>query len=399
MKEILEFLTSEKAVILYLVIVLLLVMFLMIFIFVKYGDKKEKKIKNQRFYSLNKLDKLEARQVIDKDITLKDFCIQFQAYAANLARPLYYRLSEIQSFVSSLATSRIIILQGVSGTGKTSLAYAFGKFIQNEAEIIPVQPMWKERSDLLGYYNEFTNKYHETPLLKRLYTANIANNEPHLVVLDEMNISRVEYYFAEFLSLLELPGAKYIPVVNNLMENDPIQIANNQGKIMLADNVWFIGTANNDDSTYTISDKVYDRAMVLNFDRLSPKFKVEPVGKCPISYKKLTSLFSEATENYGLSDKNLVNMIKLNDHLLSRYNISIGNRIMNQFQKYVATMMACGAEEIMAIDDFICKKILYKLAAINTFKYEKELIETQNYLNELFGNLENTNRVLKGIIG
>ena len=106
-----------------------------------------------------------------EDITLKSFCDEFRIFAADKLG-LYYDISDIREFVAGLAVSHIVILQGMSGTGKTSLAYAFGEFLENPSTIIPVQPMWKERTDLLGYYNEFTKRFNETLLLEKMYEAN-----------------------------------------------------------------------------------------------------------------------------------------------------------------------------------------------------------------------------------
>ena len=115
-----------------------------------------------------------------------------------------------------------MILQGISGTGKTSLAYALGEFLGNKSTVIPVQPMWKERTDMIGYYNEFTGRFNETTLLEKMYEANYSK-DIYITVLDEMNIARVEYYFAEFLSLMELPDAeeRYLDVVTDKREKDP----------------------------------------------------------------------------------------------------------------------------------------------------------------------------------
>ena len=128
--------------------------------------------------------------------------------------------------------TKLIIMQGISGTGKTSLAYAFGKFTGSDAVIVPVQPSWKDRSDLLGYYNEFTGNFTETELLYRLYEAAL-NDDIVVVVMDEMNIARVEYYFAEFLSLLELPdpASRKIEVVSDKRPNDPKRFEN--GKLLI----------------------------------------------------------------------------------------------------------------------------------------------------------------------
>ena len=115
-----------------------------------------------------------------------------------------------------------MILQGMSGTGKTSLAYAMGQFLQNDSVVVPVQPMWKERSDMIGYFNEFTKRFNETTLLRKMYEAGY-KKDLYITILDEVNISRIEYYFAEFLSLLEIPdeSKRYLDVVSDVWPNDP----------------------------------------------------------------------------------------------------------------------------------------------------------------------------------
>ena len=139
-----------------------------------------------------------------------------------------------------MAVTHILIMQGMSGTGKTSLAYAFGEFMSNHSVIVPIQPMWKEKSDLVGYYNEFTKRFNETILLQKMYEANYTD-DMYITVLDEMNIARVEYYFAEFLSLLELPNpeSRRIEVVSDEWKNDPKLLKN--GQLKLPENMWFVG--------------------------------------------------------------------------------------------------------------------------------------------------------------
>ena len=127
-----------------------------------------------RFDMLKRIDAERAtrpKTQFAEDVTLKDFCDAFRNFAAGSLK-LYYDIDLIREFIAGIAVSHIIILQGMSGTGKTSLAYAFGEFLGNPSTVIPVQPMWKERSDLLGYYNEFTKRFNETLLLQKIYEAN-----------------------------------------------------------------------------------------------------------------------------------------------------------------------------------------------------------------------------------
>ncbi|MBE5818738.1 MAG: hypothetical protein E7312_06740, partial [Clostridiales bacterium] len=233
----------------------------------------------QRFCMLNEIDSNAAaysRRSYEGSLTLSTLCDDFRNFAASRLS-LYYSIDDIRKLVAGLAVSKLIIIQGISGTGKTSLAHAFGSFVDNPSTIIPVQPMWKERTDLLGYYNEFTKRFNESQLLIKMYEANYSN-DIYVTVLDEMNIARVEYYFAEFLSLLELPNSsqRYVNVVSDRWSTDPKQLVD--GRIKLPDNMWFIGTANNDDSTFAISDKVYDRAMIIALDSKNEEFSAPPTA-------------------------------------------------------------------------------------------------------------------------
>src|SRR5690554_3236454 len=253
-----------------------------------------------RFFMLTEIDKeIESgkKYFYNEDITLKELCEEFREFSAYKLK-LYYDIKDIRRFIGGLAVTHIMILQGMSGTGKTSLAYAFGEYLDNSSVVVPIQPMWKERTDLIGYYNEFTRKFNETTLLQKLYEAN-SNDNIYITVLDEMNIARVEYYFAEFLSLLEIPNHKkrYLDVVSDKWDNDPKLLKN--GQILLPTNMWFVGTANNDDSTFAISDKVYDRAMVINLDRKAKPFVAESTFGRRISATKFRELIKKAQKEYA----------------------------------------------------------------------------------------------------
>ena len=339
-----------------------------------------------RFYMLTQIDK-EAESYVapqyDNDISLKELCEQFRNFACNKLR-LYYDITDIRRFIAGLSVTKLIILQGMSGTGKTSLAYAFGEFLNNKTVVVPIQPMWKERTDMIGYYNEFTKKFNETTLLYKMYEAN-TNKNVYITVLDEMNIARVEYYFAEFLSLLELPNpeGRNLDVVSDVWDNDPILL--NKGKLRLPINMWFIGTANNDDSTFAISDKVYDRAMVLNLDRKAEVFEAPETPTLSLSSDHLADLFVKAQKEYSISERNMRRIKQIDDYLIDTFHITFGNRIMKQIKAYVPVVVACGGTELEALDDILSRKVLRKLESKNPVYVRAQSDALCNFLDDLFG--------------
>ena len=342
--------------------------------------------RGERFCMLSDIDRNRGRyeyRTYEKGITLEGMCEDFRNYEANKLK-LYYSIEDIRRFIAGMAVSRLVILQGMSGTGKTSLAHAFGSYIDNTATVIPVQPMWKERTDLIGYYNEFTKRFNETLLLEKMYEANYSK-DMYITVLDEMNIARVEYYFAEFLSLLELPDPdeRYLEVVSDRWENDPAQLKD--GRVKLPINMWFIGTANNDDSTFAISDKVYDRAMIMNLDAKSERFAAPSTGKKHISAAQFEDMVQKAQKEYALSSRNLHRLEELDRYLIDHFHITFGNRIMKQIKTYIPVYVSCGGEELAALDDILAKKVIRKLETQNPIYLRNTAEALISYMEELFG--------------
>ena len=346
----------------------------------------EEQTEQSRFYMLTEIDKVYENfehPEYNNEISLKEFCEEFRNYSANKLK-LYYDIEDIRRFIGALAVTKLIILQGMSGTGKTSLAYAFGEFLDNKTVVVPIQPMWKERTDLIGYYNEFTKKFNETTLLYKMYEANYSK-DIYITVLDEMNIARVEYYFAEFLSLLELPNpeGRNLDVVSDKWENDPKLL--NKGKLRLPINMWFVGTANNDDSTFSISDKVYDRAMVLNLDKKARVFEAPKTKELKISAEYLQEQFVKAQKEFDISDRNLRRIKKLDEYMIQTFHITFGNRIMKQIRSYVPVLVACGGTELEALDDILSRKVFRKLESKNPVYVRQAAEGVCTYLDELFG--------------
>ena len=340
----------------------------------------------ERFCMLSAIDRKRntyGHSNYRRNVTLEEFCDNFRNYAA-YEHGLYYDIEDIRRFIAGMSVSHMLILQGMSGTGKTSLAHAIGSFIDNTSTIIPVQPMWKERTDLVGYYNEFTKRFNETLLLTKMYEANYSK-DIYITVLDEMNIARIEYYFAEFLSLLELPNPdeRYLDVVSDKWENDPIQLKD--GRIKLPTNMWFIGTANNDDSTFLISDKVYDRAMILDLDQKTERFVAPPTEKIILSAGEFEKLVASARKEYEISYRNRKRLELFDEYLISHFHVTFGNRIMKQITTYIPVYIACGGDELFALDDILSKKVIRKLESQNPIYFKNASDGLIAYIDDLFG--------------
>lgn len=340
-----------------------------------------------RFFKLTKIDEQWANYTPEKpfenNLTLEQICEKFRNYAASELE-LYYTPELIRLFISAFGASRLLILQGISGTGKTSLAYAFGHFLGNDSVIAPVQPSWRDRTELFGYFNEFTKRFNETELLSKMYEATY-NEKIYITILDEMNIARVEYYFAEMLSIMEMPTKEewVVNLVATPWESDPKKIVG--GNFTLPGNMWYIGTINNDDSTFMVTDKVYDRAMPIDINEKCAKFDAPKTESINISDSYFESLFEEAYKKYPVSEEMLTKLDELDQYIIEHFRISFGNRIMRQIEDFVPAYIACGGKEVDAIDYLIASKILRKFEQLNLAFIKNELDEFINYLNVHFG--------------
>ena len=255
----------------------------------KNDDPALENVRFSKLYSIDKEYKDYKVQNYGNTFTLEELVEIFRNFAASKLR-LYYSSEMIRLFLSALASTKLVILQGISGTGKTSLAYAWGKFIRRDAIIASVQPSWRDRTELFGYFNEFTKKFNETDVLKKMYEANYTD-DVYVTVLDEMNIARVEYYFAEMLSILEMPSRDewIVELVPSAWDTDPKLLK--EGKLMIPGNMWYIGTINNDDSTFAVTDKVYDRAMPIDINDKGTIFEPIETESMNINSSYLEGLF------------------------------------------------------------------------------------------------------------
>lgn len=319
----------------------------------------------------------------DNEISLQEFTEGYRMFAAS-QMGLYYTPEIVRRFVAGMAASKLLILEGISGTGKTSLPYSFSRYMDNPATIISVQPSFRDRSELLGYFNEFSKKFNETEFLRALYEANY-NQTPTLIVLDEMNLARIEYYFAEMLSVLEMPSKDewILDLVPTAWKGDPYKMDN--GKIHVADSTWFIGTANNDDSTFTITDKVYDRAMPIELNERADEFECEMYPACDVTAEHLEYMFQKAKEDYPISEELMEKMQKLDSYLITRFKLAFGNRIMKQLYDFIPVYVACGGTELGGMDYIIARKVLKKFESMNVSFVRDEITGLISYIDKTFG--------------
>jgi len=354
---------------------------------------------------------------------LKDIISHVKNYAGTRENQLYYRDDDIRAFLAGMAVSRLLILQGMSGTGKSSLPRIFSEAISGFNRLIPVESSWRDRNELLGYYNDFNKKFNAKTFTIELYRSGkkICRSVPTFIVLDEMNLSRIEYYFSDFLAILQETDPKnwMVELVSNDMRTLPMDIsfeekqlmkkenstiydiwerleksykgelgaaATDEEKTKLADylkdrklltgakdiidgrklrvhkNVWFVGTANKDESTFEITDKVYDRAQVLSLDKKGEPEKYNMVSQKRIDIVSLEGLFEEAINGFkGHAQAVEKKLNDLDELLIRKFDASFGNRIVQQTIDFAAVFIASGGKLEDALDYQISTKILRKV--------------------------------------
>jgi hypothetical protein len=339
-----------------------------------------------RFSKLTFVDQEYANYKVKdygNSFTLPEFCDLFRNFAASQLH-LFYSEAMVRTFISGIASTKLVILQGISGTGKTSLAYAWGKFVKHDSCVASVQPSWRDRTDLFGYLNEFTKRFNETDFLQYLYTAGYTD-EIYTVILDEMNLARVEYYFAEMLSILEMHNTDewQIEIVSSSTPTDPKKLM--RGKLKIPENTWYIGTINNDDSTFMVTDKVYDRAMPIDINEKGTPFEARNVPAQDINFSYVNMLFNQAFKEYAMSDEMLEKIEVMDNYVIKNFRVAFGNRIVKHMKKFVPVFVACGGEEVAGVDYFVAKKILRKFESLNLALIRDKIDGYVDFLNKTFG--------------
>ena len=328
-----------------------------------------------------------VENVVSDNLTLNEIATRFRNYLAKEEK-LYFDIDTIRFFVSGFAASHFMILEGLSGTGKSSLPRYFAKFINANLLFVPVQATWRDKTNLIGYFNDFSKAYSETEFLTSLYHANYNPDMIHMFVLDEMNISRVEYYFADFLSVLEYPEEEWKIKIMQLPYNFIPPAKLDDGIIQIPNNVYFVGTANKDDSTFTITDKVYDRAIAIDFDNRNNAFNVNgDASPINLSRSALAKLYQEAKNNksYQMTDNDYQKFQTISDYIYDQFDITFGNRILNQISELVPVFVSCGGTKEEALDFLLSRKVISKIEGRFEEYVKNALRELLNLIHKTYG--------------
>ena len=283
--------------------------------------------------------------------------------------------------------SRLHILQGISGTGKTSLAKAFARAVGGGVKTISVQAGWRDKGDLIGHFNAFEKKFYEQETLQALYEAQSPaySDRPYIVLLDEMNLSRPEQYFAEFLSALELdPKDRIITLMTTGQPNGPEKLIDGR-KIKIPENLWFIGTANHDETTFEFADKTYDRAHVMELPRHKNTFEInKDLELVTYSFDSLEAAFEAAANKHSSKVTKLIKELdssELSMILEEEFNVSWGNRLERHFVRFIPVMLECGSDLGFALDHMLATKVLR--AGKATGRYDTEHEDILNLIDAL----------------
>ena len=311
-----------------------------------------------------------ARETDDQVLDLAEFAHYVRhrmAWEPNTGKELYYSLEDVRSFLGGLAMSRLHLLQGISGTGKTSLPLAFARAIGADSALVEVQAGWRDRQDLVGHFNTFERRFHESEFLQAMYRAKCPANQdrPFIIVLDEMNLSHPEQYFADLLSALEQDQHRQrLVLMTAAVDPAPKLLTDGGTKLMVPSNVWFVGTANHDETTRDFADKTYDRAHVMELPRTRTKFAPENFQpRNPISLRALECAFESAIDAHRDNAAEAYEFLEeqLGDTLGRRFRVGWGNRLERQINRYLPVVVAAGGSVGEATDYMLTTKLLRKI--------------------------------------
>ncbi|HFN3045355.1 TPA: McrB family protein, partial [Enterococcus faecium] len=289
---------------------------------------------------------------------------------------LHYSKRDLWNFHTAMLGDSLVVLAGLSGTGKSQLVTSYAKALQlsdTQIKFISVRPFWEDDSDLLGYADTVNSVYRpgDSGLIDALLEASRHKENIYMVCFDEMNLARVEHYFSQFLSVLEMePNTRKIKLYNEDLENKLYNSSTYPSTIEVGQNILFVGTINTDESTHQFSDKVLDRSNIISLE-LVPFHEISEVNDYIQSdQKKRNQLkyddfknFKNSNPTNGLTQKEKEMFWKLHLAINSKdKNIGIGWRILKQIDEYLKNLpVQNDLSRKEAIDIQLVQRVLSKI--------------------------------------
>jgi hypothetical protein len=248
-----------------------------------------------------------------------------------------------------------------------AFARAVGTQFKDDDNLIQVQAGWRDPQDLVGHYNAFEKRFYEQKFLRALYRAAtpLWSDAIHIIVLDEMNLSHPEQYFSDMLSTLEQPiDKRFIELMTHGAPQAP-QLFIDGKRLKVPENLWFVGTANHDETTKDFADKTYDRAQVMEFAHRPVPFAVTPphARLKPLSHKQLQRAFAKAQKDQGDVAEQVSRFLdeELRELLRREFGVGWGPRLEEQLKRYCPVVVAAGGSAGEAADHLLAMRLLRKL--------------------------------------
>jgi hypothetical protein len=287
-------------------------------------------------------------------------------------RGFLYSREEVINLYLSLKTKPFVILSGISGTGKTKMVQWFAESIgatedNGQFNLIPIRPDWNDGSDLLGY-TDIKGDFKPGPLTKIIQKAEKHEYLPYFVLLDEMNLARVEYYFSDILSVMESRKWQGNKMTSAILLSK--EITGYEEDIRIPSNLYIIGTVNMDETTHSFSKKVLDRANTIDFNRvelsnLSFLNDSEEVPSIPIFNDKLSPKYLYLKDVYQVNSELIEQTSKILEEInqtLKLMNAHVGYRVRDEICFYLAyNEEEKHMEYEKALDYCILQKILPRI--------------------------------------
>jgi len=296
-----------------------------------------------------------------------------------LSNQLVYDMEDLVNFHIAIKTGALVVLAGMSGVGKSQLVINYARALglsgvdeageeRKQFLFIPVRPSWNDDADLIGFYDAIHKIYRpaETGLVDLLIEASLEDNKDklYLICFDEMNLARVEHYFSQFLSILELSEDRYLTLYSEKIAPEVYNRHEYSPRVPIGNNVFFVGTVNIDESSFQFSDKVLDRANVIKLkiyeslrawkavfeEKVTGKPSDELAQLSPVPGKVFASWCNNSPSDIGLTHDEIDFLDELNAHLrkIDKDRV-VGYRIIRQIGSYLKNI-PCNVEGQGSLD-------------------------------------------------